>query len=65
MAIEKKKFCSNRTMVGCDEFTLNSTQAAAPALRQHFVVCLHIYETFVCVLGVCEAIATPMGHPNN
>ena len=28
-----RKFCSNRTMVGCDELTLNSTHVATPALR--------------------------------
>ena len=28
-----QKFCSNPTLVGCDELTLNSIQVAAPALK--------------------------------
>ena len=28
-----EKFCSNQTMLGCDELTLNLIQVAAPALR--------------------------------
>ena len=33
--LEKRtlKFCSNQTVVGCDELTFNSIQVAAPALR--------------------------------
>ena len=43
-----QKFCSNQTMVGCDELTLNSIQVAAAALRQH------ISETmpFVCYSSI-------------
>ena len=47
--LEKRtqKFCSNQTMVGCDELSLNSIQVAA---KITFVVCLHIYETIaLCV----------------
>ena len=51
--LEKRtqKFCSNQTMVGCDELTLNSIQVAA---KITFVVCLHISETmpFVCARNV-------------
>ena len=45
---KQSEVCSNQTMVGCDELTLNSIQVA---VNITFVVCLHISETmsFVCV----------------
>ena len=45
-----QKFSSNQTMVGCDEFTLNSIQVAA---KITFVVCLHISETMPFVYKEC------------
>ena len=62
--LEKRtqKFCSNQTMVGCDELTMNSIQVAAPALREHLLpVCTYLKPCSLCVLGMCEAIATHNG----
>ena len=55
---KNQKYCSNQTMVGCDELTLNSIQVAVKII---FVVCLHISETmsFVCVITISNWLATP------
>ena len=51
------------------KLTFNSIQVAAPALRLHVLsACTYRKPCPLpsfCVLGTCEAIATPMGHLNS
>ena len=50
------------------QFGLGLTYFCGPGLKLYALaghLSLHISESLLCVLGMCEAIATGMSHPNN